>query len=98
MNKIGIIGAGLIGASWSAIFASKGYEVYVYDNDKQVFENFNERVEGFLNELKFIDVEIDLNKSITLIFVHIAIKICLHIKITIDLHSKTVDMEHLKIF
>ncbi len=55
MNKIGIIGAGLIGSSWSAIFASKGYEVYVYDNDKQVFENFNERVEGFLNELKFID-------------------------------------------
>ena len=39
-----------------------------------------------------------LNKSLTLIFVHIAIKICLHIKIAIDLHSKIIDMEHLKIF
>ena len=39
-----------------------------------------------------------LNKSITLIFVHIAIKISLHIKIAIDLHSKIIDMEHLKIF
>ncbi len=74
MNKIGIIGAGLIGSSWSAIFASKGYEVYVYDNDKQVFENFNERVEGFLNELKFIDEEIDLNKSINKINSNIEIE------------------------
>ena len=74
MNKIGIIGAGLIGSSWSAIFASKGYEVYVYDNDKQVFENFNERVEGFLNELKFIDEEIDLNKSINKINANIEIE------------------------
>ena len=38
------------------------------------------------------------NKSFTLIFVHIAIKICLHIKIAIDLLSKTINMEHLKIF
>ncbi len=74
MNKIGIVGAGLIGSSWSAIFASKGYEVYVYDNDKQVFENFKERVEGFLNELKFIDEEIDLNKSINKINANIEIE------------------------
>ena len=50
MNKIGIIGAGLIGSSWSAIFASKGYEVYVYDKNHQAFDNFNQRVELFLNE------------------------------------------------
>ena len=38
------------------------------------------------------------NKSITLTFVHIATKIYLHIKIAIDLHSKTINMKHLKIF
>ena len=37
-----------------------------------------------------------LNKSI-LIFANIAIKICLQIKIAIDLHSEIIDMEHLKI-
>ena len=41
MNKIGIIGAGLIGSSWSAIFASKGYEVYVYDKNQEAFSLFN---------------------------------------------------------
>lgn len=30
-NKIGIIGSGLIGRSWSMIFASAGYDVYLYD-------------------------------------------------------------------
>ena len=39
-----------------------------------------------------------LSKSIALIFVHIAIKICTHIKIAIHLHSKTIDIENLKIF
>ena len=68
MNKIGIIGAGLIGSSWSAIFASKGYEVYVYDKNQEAFENFNQRVELFLNELKHIDEEIDIKNATNKIF------------------------------
>ena len=68
MNKIGVIGAGLIGSSWSAIFASKGYEVYVYDKSEEAFENFNQRVELFLNELKHIDEGINVNNSIKKIF------------------------------
>ena len=57
MKKIGIVGAGLIGSSWSAIFASKGFEVYVYDKDIDVFKNFEERVNLYLKELKYIDEE-----------------------------------------
>lgn len=30
-GKIGIIGSGLIGRSWSMIFASQAYDVYLYD-------------------------------------------------------------------
>ncbi|KAF7488681.1 Lambda-crystallin -like protein [Sarcoptes scabiei] len=30
-SKIGIIGSGLIGQSWTMIFISKGYEVFLYD-------------------------------------------------------------------
>ena len=32
MEKIGIVGAGLIGSSWSAIFSSKGFNVVIYAN------------------------------------------------------------------
>ena len=67
MKKIGIVGAGLIGSSWSAIFASKGFEVYVYDKDVDVFKNFEERVNLYLKELKYIDEEINIEKSLDLI-------------------------------
>ena len=67
MKKIGIVGAGLIGSSWSAIFASKGFEVYVYDKDVDVFKNFKERVNLYLKELKYIDKEINIEKSLDLI-------------------------------
>ena len=67
MKKIGIVGAGLIGSSWSAIFASKGFEVYVYDKDIDVFKNFEERVNLYLKELKYIDEEVNIAKSLDLI-------------------------------
>ena len=41
MNKIGICGAGLIGASWAIGFANAGYLSYVYDNNTNSVENFN---------------------------------------------------------
>ena len=53
MKKIGIVGAGLIGSSWAAIFASKGFEVYVYDKDVDVFKNFVRVV--FLKKMFFND-------------------------------------------
>ena len=31
MKNIGIIGGGLIGASWAAIFSKSGFNVFVYD-------------------------------------------------------------------
>ena len=67
MKKIGIVGAGLIGSSWSAIFASIGFEVYVYDKDTDVFKNFEERVNLYLEELKYIDEEVNIPKSFDLI-------------------------------
>lgn len=39
-ETIAIIGAGLIGRSWSALFARAGYEVRVWDPDTQVRDRF----------------------------------------------------------
>ena len=34
MDKIGICGAGLIGASWAIGFANAGFKCFVYDKSK----------------------------------------------------------------
>ena len=33
MKNIGIIGGGLIGSSWAAIFSKSGFNVFVYDHE-----------------------------------------------------------------
>ena len=41
MKNIGVIGGGLIGASWAAIFSKSGFNVFVYDTMPVVFYTFN---------------------------------------------------------
>ena len=38
MDKIGICGAGLIGASWAIGFANAGFKCFVYDKIKIVLK------------------------------------------------------------
>ena len=41
MDKIGICGGGLIGASWALGFSSNQYKVFVYDSStKRLEKNF----------------------------------------------------------
>ena len=58
MKNVGVIGGGLIGASWAAIFSKSGLNVYVHDSFPSVFDTFIERVTLFLEELKSIDPKI----------------------------------------
>ena len=62
MNKIGICGAGLIGASWAIGFANAGYTSYVYDNNPNSVENFNKYFDDLLQDLKTIDPNINEDK------------------------------------
>jgi 3-hydroxyacyl-CoA dehydrogenase len=62
MNKIGICGAGLIGASWAIGFANAGYLSYVYDNNTNSVENFNKYFDDLLLDLKTIDPNINEDK------------------------------------
>ena len=52
MDKIGICGGGLIGASWALGFSSNKYKVFVYDNSKKVREEFLNTVKSSI-ELSF---------------------------------------------
>ena len=51
MDKIGICGAGLIGASWAIGFANSGYICFVYDNNVNSIENFNKYFKDLLHEV-----------------------------------------------
>ena len=74
MKNVGVIGGGLIGASWAAIFSKSGLNVYVYDSFPNVFDTFIERVTLFLEELKSIDENIDVEDSLSRISIGVTLE------------------------
>ncbi len=54
MDKIGICGGGLIGASWALGFSSNKYKVFVYDNNKKVRDKFLEILRSLYEDLSII--------------------------------------------
>ena len=78
MKNIGVIGGGLIGASWAAIFSKSGFNVFVYDTIPVVFDTFNERAKLFLEELKSIDPKINIEDSFNRISINVSIEDLCH--------------------
>ena len=74
MKNIGVIGGGLIGASWAAIFSKSGFNVFVYDPYQDVFDTYESRVTSFLEELKTIDETINVQESLNRINANITIE------------------------
>jgi 3-hydroxyacyl-CoA dehydrogenase len=50
-QRIGIVGAGLIGRSWSIVFARAGYEVAIHDDAPQALERCLDTLQDNLREL-----------------------------------------------
>ena len=74
MKNVGVIGGGLIGASWAAIFSKSGFNVFVYDPFLDVFETYKSRVTSFLEELKSIDETINIEESLNRISANVTIE------------------------
>ena len=74
MKNIGVIGGGLIGASWAAIFCKSGFNVFVYDPYPDVFDTYESRVTSFLEELKTIDETINVEESLNRINANVTIE------------------------
>ena len=74
MKNIGVIGGGLIGASWAAIFSKSGFNVFVYDPYPDVFDTYKSRVTSFLEELKSIDETINVEESLNRIRENVTIE------------------------
>ena len=74
MKNVGVIGGGLIGASWAAIFSKSGFNVFVYDPYPDVFDTYESRVVSFLEELKTIDETINVEESLNRINANVTIE------------------------
>ena len=62
MNKIGICGAGLIGASWAIGFANAGFNCLVYDSNEDSIRNFEKTSDQLLLDLETFDPKINVKK------------------------------------
>ena len=69
MDKIGICGAGLIGASWAIGFANAGFKCFVYDKNQNSFARFKETSNKLIQDLRIINPDIEpvrINSNIKL--------------------------------
>nr|WP_262975242.1 3-hydroxyacyl-CoA dehydrogenase NAD-binding domain-containing protein [Acinetobacter baumannii] len=56
---IGVVGVGVIGASWTALFLYKGFKVKVYDPYPIDEELFKKRIQANLSDLLALDQQTD---------------------------------------
>ena len=69
MDKIGICGAGLIGASWAIGFANAGFKCFVYDANQNSFAKFRKTSNKLIQDLRIINPDINevrINSNIKL--------------------------------
>ena len=50
-KRVAIIGAGLIGCSWAALFMKHGWDVTIWDRNPDVYENVSDKVTRALADL-----------------------------------------------
>ena len=50
-KRVAIIGAGLIGCSWAALFMKHGWDVTVWDRNPDIYENVADKVARALEDL-----------------------------------------------
>ena len=62
MNKIGICGAGLIGASWAIGFANAGFKSFVHDSNHESLKNFEKISDQLLQDIKILDPKVEPKK------------------------------------
>lgn len=65
IKNIAIVGTGVIGASWTAFFLYKGFNVYAYDPAPDAEENLKNRVTIYLRDLFELDHETGFDGKVT---------------------------------
>ncbi|VCY87635.1 L-carnitine dehydrogenase [Acinetobacter baumannii] len=68
IKTIGVVGVGVIGASWTALFLYKGFKVKVYDPYPIDEELFKKRIQANLSDLLALDQQNRFKSSFTRYF------------------------------
>ena len=64
LNKcVAIIGAGLSGCSWAALFMKHGWDVTIWDRTPDVYEHVSDKITRALADLENLDVSLGLPKE-----------------------------------
>ena len=58
-RPIAILGAGLIGVSWAALFLHHGFDVQAWDPDPETRDELEERVQAPIAQLQQLDAGAD---------------------------------------
>lgn len=64
IKTIGVVGVGVIGASWTALFLYKGFKVKVYDPYPIDEELFKKRIQANLKDLRDLDLQTQPSHSL----------------------------------
>lgn len=71
IKTIGVVGVGVIGASWTALFLYKGFKVKVYDPYPIDEELFKKRIQANLSDLLALDQQTDSSHHLQDIFLNL---------------------------
>ncbi|EEB5915574.1 3-hydroxyacyl-CoA dehydrogenase, partial [Salmonella enterica] len=71
IKTIGVVGVGIIGASWTALFLYKGFKVKVYDPYPIDEELFKKRIQANLSDLLALDQQTDSSHHLQDIFLNL---------------------------
>ena len=63
-QKIGVVGAGLIGASWAGLFSAFGYETILYDPKKEAIDRAVSQIKGIWSSLEKLHGKLENKKEI----------------------------------
>ncbi|MFL2794110.1 MAG: 3-hydroxyacyl-CoA dehydrogenase family protein [Paracoccaceae bacterium] len=62
-QKIGVVGAGLIGASWVGLFSAFGYETILYDPKKEAIDRAVSQIKGIWSSLENLHGKLENKKE-----------------------------------
>ena len=62
-QKIGVVGAGLIGASWAGLFSAFGYETILYDPKKEAIDRAVSQIKGIWSSLENLHGKLENKKE-----------------------------------
>lgn len=73
IKTVGVVGAGVIGASWTALFLYKGFKVKVYDPYPIDEAIFKKRISANLNDLLALDGNSEHSHALQDVLLHLEI-------------------------